>query len=575
MVGSAVIGWIAALVAFLPRYLDVKFPLWMSSIPISILGVLAALGVILGLSSGSYSKLKKKFTVQGGADPLVYTGLADLLVYIHSPFKSDSWIYWTIRGLISFLLTLLGGLIGPEGAAIEWAHALQSKRRVWSSRWFEQRRRTDTAVSVAAGLSAAFGAPFAGVLFSLELGIGGPTLYSAVSAISAFLGFRFLTMTFSIEEFNVSSVLAGFYFSSWLHGLAVALLGGIAGVVAGGMIHFILTTQVQLRRLFPQPAMRVCVATALLILLLLIHQQRYSSSQVLFEQVLWGRGGQGAAEVGFLFFYHTLCLVLILAGFGAVGIFWPLFSLGGILGFGIQNWLLYRLVNFSEGAGLIGAAAFLGAVLEVPFASIVLVYEVTQNVQMILPCAVACIIAKYCRQIVVGKALTVKTLELQGVSWISGRSLSVLDSLSVRETMVVDHTVVSEQDAVSELYAKLIESRYPFLPVISEHGMYKGVLTADMIQGSNPGQESVGRSNLLEAKDLLYQSRFKYPVVKVTDSLSAVSGLFDETPCVIVLSDEGRVLGLLLVYAVRLAYDNEMARQSSLFGLNEESRHAK
>ena len=58
----------------------------------------------------------------------------------------------------------------------------------------------------------------------------------------------------------------------------------------------------------------------------------------------------------------------------------------------------------------------------------------------------------------------------------------------------------------------------------------------------------------------------KFPTVKLSDRLSAISGKFDESPCVAVVTDEGKVAGLLFVHHVRLAYDRELARRALLAG---------
>src|SRR5687767_735863 len=52
---------------------------------------------------------------------------------------------------LSFLLALFGGRAGQEGAAIEAAQGVAMAARPRSARWFEQRRRTDAAIAVAAG----------------------------------------------------------------------------------------------------------------------------------------------------------------------------------------------------------------------------------------------------------------------------------------------------------------------------------------------------------------------------------------------------------------------------------------
>src|SRR6185437_2602269 len=105
-----------------------------------------------------------------------------------------------------FLLTLCGGIAGPEGAAVEISHALAMKLRARSARWFEQRRRTDAAMTLSAAVTAAFRAPFGGILLPIELGIGGRTLSSVISALTALLFSNFLARHFGIERFDIAGL---------------------------------------------------------------------------------------------------------------------------------------------------------------------------------------------------------------------------------------------------------------------------------------------------------------------------------------------------------------------------------
>jgi hypothetical protein len=69
-------------------------------------------------------------------------------------------------------------------------------------------------------------------------------------------------------------------------------------------------------------------------------------------------------------------------------------------------------------------------------------------------------------------------------------------------------------------------------------------------------------ARLIEAKDLLYRSGKKTPHVKTSDALPAVMALLEDFPCLPVVGDGGRVLGLLFVHNVRLAYERQVARSA-------------
>src|SRR3954470_9237276 len=102
MIESALSGIVAAVIVFLPRYLLVVFPGvdWFS--PVFILGI------------GALAMILQKFVLDTKKGSQNYDGMADLLIHIHAPFNPDSPLRWGIHALLSFLLTVFGGTVGPE-----------------------------------------------------------------------------------------------------------------------------------------------------------------------------------------------------------------------------------------------------------------------------------------------------------------------------------------------------------------------------------------------------------------------------------------------------------------------------
>jgi CBS domain-containing protein len=334
------------------------------------------------------------------------------------------------------------------------------------------------------------------------------------------------------------------------------------------MIRFIRYSQDSLLDLFQtQTWMRTLAGGVLLFLVASVYRTGHMPSPQILEEILWSRWSM--SQFGLLIATQVLSLALVLSGFGTIGLFWPLFMIGGLFGYGINHWVLGDISGFNAAAGLIGGAALWGAIFGAPVAGGVLAFEMSHNLQILLPALAAGFLAREIRYRSRVKPLIEKDLEARGLKLIEGRSASVLDSIHVREAMNTDHETVHEQEPVSELYHRLIKSRYPFFPVVTSQGAYRGLLTIDMVQEAWQSQEqekgeasSAVLGKLLEAKDLLYRSGFKTATVKVNDRLTATAGVFNNVPCVPVLGDDGRVLGLLFVYNVRLAYDREVARRS-------------
>ena len=579
MIASVLTGLFAALIVAFPQILrNSSSPVFAHfsatfgwNAPIFILGVTAVAMVM------------QRFFIDRKPGNRIYDGLADLFIHIHSLSSPDSAGRWGMRGFLSFLLNLFGGTVGPEGAAVELTHGLEIGTRSSSSRWFEQRRRTDVATALAAGISAAFSAPFAAVLLTIELGIGGRTLSAALSALAAFFGIRMIgaAVPFGVpfdEHLDLGSAVHGYkmgWTKEWLGFLLVTLGVGIA---SAGIIRFIRYCQESLLDLFQTETwMRTVAGGILLFLVVIVYKAGHAPSWHLLEQVLWSH--RTSSEIIILCLTQLLTLSLVLAAFGTVGFFWPLFVLGACLGFWFQQTGTLVGLSGSQGyssvAALAGATAIWGAVLGAPLTGAVLVFEMTQNFNVLAPCFLAGIGAREVRKFLKTRPLIDKDLEARGLPLLDGRSATVLHSILVKDAMVTDFESVYEHEPISDLHSRFLKSRHPFLPVVNRSGNYVGLLTIDMIQDgvfSLPGRSMTDEnqrlpadsplSSLFEVKDLLYKSRRKVPTVNASDALAVTTRIFDQNPCIAVLGDDSRVLGLLFAYNVRVAYDREVARRA-------------
>jgi H+/Cl- antiporter ClcA len=553
MIGAVGTGLLAAFVVTLPYWIQSWAPDLSS--PVFVLGVASVAMVI------------QRFVVDRRSGSRTYDGMADLFIHIHSPSSPDSALRWAMRGVTSLLLSICGGTVGPEGGAVEFGHALALATRARSARWFEQRRRTDASTALAAGVSAAFGAPFAGFLLPIELGMGGRAITAVIGSLIAFLAARLFKSVLGLTPLDFSGPLSGLRFLDARAWLGALIVGVGAGVLCAGIVRFFRYAQDSLLDLFQTQAwMRTLCAGVLLFLVILTYRSGHVQASALLEQVLSMQ--RTPSEAWLLLAMGTLSLAVVLAGFGTVGVFWPLFALGGFFGTGMDAWLLHGVSGVAGVAGLAGAASFWGAVLGAPVAGAVVAYELTQNLHVLLPCLLAGLVACEVRARLRTPALIQNDLDARGMTLIEGRSAGVLEAVSVRDAMVTDHEIVHEQEPVSEIYPRLLKSRYPFLPVVNSQNVYIGLLTVDLVQEAWQTQTAHANSSLaklLEAKDLLYRSGLRTPTVKANDRLSAARGVFETVPCVPVLSDDGRVLGLLFIHNVRLAYDREVARRSLTF----------
>ncbi len=562
-----VVGLLAALVVSAPQLLTSFAHRWLPSLsftaPIFVLVVTFVAAAL------------RRVAVERGASAREYHGLADLLVHVHSPGTPEPG-RWTLRGLVSFLLALFGGSAGAEGAAVEWSQAFAMRVRARGSRWFEQRRRTDAASTLAAGVAAAFGSPFAAVLLPIELGIGGRAASTVVTAFAAYLVSRAIASLGGLQTFDLGGTLYAFHFENWREWIGIPLIALAVGAFGAGLARFVRYCEESLLDLARAPArgqqlavpvLRTLLGGVLLFLVALVYKAGHAPAWSLLEQVLWGR--RSVSEVGLLVVSGTLSLSLVLSGFGTIGLLWPLFALGGILGWGLEQGVVEPLVGsapgFAAAAGLAGGAALWGAVLGAPLSGAVLGYELAHDVHVLVPCFLAGFLGREARRRLRTRSLVELDLGARGLVLLEGRSRSVLGAITVREAMVSDYQTVREHEPVSEIHARLLRTRSPFMPVVNAQGAYVGLITIDMVEEAWQAQSATSNSplsRLLEAKDLLYRSGFNVRTVREGDRLEVTHGMFNEIPCVPVLADDGKVAGLLYVYNVRLAYDREVERRS-------------
>jgi len=529
------IGLICAVTVSLPELI-------LRKVELDKAGYVMALALLAALAQRTYFK---RFPTTNR----VYDGMADFFIHIHSRYAQESPYKWIWRGCVSFFLNLFGAGVGIEGAAAEFSHGTAVAMRTRSERWSEQKRRTDVASAIAGALSAAFQAPFAAIIFCFEVGTGGRALSAIVSSISAYIGTLFLARKLGLETEWIAFFRAapvGEY--EWLKMGAIAVAGGLS---SWGVIRFIRYYQENLVDLFKhQVWVRTIAGGAILVVVQLLYPLGHGTPMVEITSLLMDTS-RAPAQLMIYLICKLLVLATVLASFGTVGIFWPLFMIGGVVG--------QAVIGGTIGL-FIGAAAVWAGVLGAPIAASALILEMTGSWKLMFAGLMTGVVANQIRIWLKQKALVHRDLESRGLALLDGRSANVLSSIMVADAMNTDHQTIFENELVGDLTDKFLNSKHPFLPVINRAGSYVGLLTLDLIQEGLEGEAR--HSKFFEVKDLLYKSKSKAQTVRASDTLAKTAGIFEDHPCVAVLGDAKQVLGLLFAYSVRAAYDREVARRA-------------
>ena len=385
-----------------------------------------------------------------GARRNSYLGVSETLVQIHSPETSEPAGRWIGAGIVSWFLSWVNGNTGPEGSAAELNYAILMRTRPSSARWFEQRRRTDAACMLASSIAAAFCAPFAAVLVPIELGIGGRVLSSVICALVASLGVKLGAAAFGLKLFDSDGTLDAVEFASF--GVGSFWWRSRFSVNRGSGFACVHRPEPQGNRA-SRPAMgqrtdpcrgnfsfpdRPCLSSLIGFAL----QDRPGS---FLTEV-------PASESGILFFAKCLSFVLILIGFGTAGVFWPIFSLGALLGFAMHHFVFESLLQnwfpgiegFAPMVALAAASSFWGAVLGLPIAGSVLVLEITGEPRVGVLCLGASLIANFVARKFMPPLMD-RDLASKGLRIMEGRSRTILETLRVSDAMVTDHETIHER----------------------------------------------------------------------------------------------------------------------------------
>ena len=499
-----------------------------------------------------------------------YSGIANLVLHIHRPPLPGSVARWILRSVASFVLFVFGGRMGPEGFVIEMVQGTAVATRGASSQWFEQLRRTDIACTLAAGVSVAFGAPFAGMVLPMELSIGGRYLAALLSSIAGFVVLR-VGEEFLFGEWLTSQVWEGAgeslqrlfeepYLLLWLLGIGVG-----SGVLAVFVIR--LTRQVfeSFHLIFARSRVRFWwVGLSLLMLAAWIRPSALFETSSLLEGLIASDATR--VEVIWMWVASFLMFTTIVSFLGSAGVLWPLLGLGGLFA-----WIVAQASGFGKVTlVLVGGTSLIAATLGAPLTGALLAFEVSHNFELLIFALLCSGVAVGVRKLLRTRTLIESDLESHHFELQGGRSKRILESIKVEKIMRVDYQSVRDNEDLDALYQTLKRSPYPFVPVVDRKGAYLGILTADVIEEawefqakSMEGTEARSVAKILEAKDLLYGTHAsRLRTVQAAQALSELSNVFDHTPVLPVVDESGEMRGLIFAHDTRIAYDAELARQS-------------
>lgn len=385
---------------------------------------------------------------------------------------------WRVA-LVKFLSTLLsvssGLTLGRQGPTVQIGAALAASlaRVVPTS---PKHRRQMIAAGAAAGLAAGFNAPIAGVLFVIEEllhDVSEITLETAI--IASFVG-AVVSRLLGGENFNLNREVSHSLTSFSAPEIPSFLLLGILAGLLGTLFNQGIITSLTLNRRLPLtlPA-RMALAGLVSGIAIALLPDRFNNNAGLREILLAGNVTIAAAALAFIAHFLLTCIAY---GAGTPGgLFAPTLVLGAALGHVVGTLQYYTLgVASPTTYALAGMGAFFSAVGKVPITSIVIVFEMTADFNLVLPLMIGSVVAYLVSSILTDSSLYQRLLEWNGIQPQAEPGSEGLDEVKAADVMQKKVETLPSQLTLDEAVKAFSRSHHRGFPVV-KNGRLVGIVT--------------------------------------------------------------------------------------------------
>lgn len=271
-------------------------------------------------------------------------------------------------------------------------------------------RHSLLATGAAAGLAAAFNAPLAGILFILEE-MRPQFRYNLISIKAVMIGVITASIVFRMFNGDQAVISVGKLDNApvhtlWLY-LVLGMLIGVAGVIFNRLIFL---SQDFFQSLYGGKLFRMVAVGGMIggmcgVLALLFSPAAGGGANL----IPLAAAGHFSISMLLIILMMRLVTTLVCFGSGAPGgIFAPMLALGTLMGmcFGMVAQHAFPLDHLQSATfAIAGMGALFAASVRAPFTGIVLVLEMTDNYQLILPMLITCLGATLVAQFLGGQPL--------------------------------------------------------------------------------------------------------------------------------------------------------------------------
>ncbi len=440
---------------------------------LSIVIVLGMVGLLVGGLMKVFVGYEKYHGVSGIMESVALLG--GRLPYKKIPFKA----------LASALSLGAGASVGPEDPSVQIGSNIGSFFGQWLG-VSEERVRLLVAAGAASAIAAAFNAPIAGVFFALEVILGEFTTRSfSTVVLSAVIASAFIQAVdsgnpiFGSLEYTLGDpAQLPFYV---VLGFGLALFSSVAIRFFHWQADF-WHNHIRL----PLPLETALTGVVVGLVGAFIFPQVLGPGEGFMHDVLTGHENL-ATELFIVLGIAKLIMTAISLGGGFVGgVFAPTLFMGITLGTAYGQ-LVGRLASVEvignpQAYAIAGMAGLMAGIVRAPITAILLVFELTDDYQLILPIMLTSVVCVFVVERIGPAGIYVLSLLKHGVRLQEGRDVDLMQGVLVEETMLQPAPSISFRATLSELRDALNDTNSRALPVVDDKGELAGIVTLSDLQ---------------------------------------------------------------------------------------------
>jgi chloride channel protein, CIC family len=497
-------------------------------------------------------------------------GLSSIIYAINKKFSTVE-LHKTYSHLVTSALTVgFGGSAGLEAPIAVTGSALGSN----TARNLLMNKADRTlllASGAAAGISAVFDSPIAGVVFSFEV------LLSEVS-IPAFIPLLIASATGAVisKVFN-SSPLFHLATDSWnVEAIPFYLiLGGLCGLVSTYMIRTALKTEGFFNKM-TKPFQKAIIGGIALGVLIFLFPPLYGEGYQITNMLMAGKYESLFSKSLFFDYQHTAWFVLAYAAImvlikvvaasitigagGNGGIFGPSLFTGSVLGFWFSHAVNFSQITYLNEQNFIAVAmgGLISGVLHAPLTGIFLIAELTGGYVLFIPLMIVSATSYFITRYYERNSIYTKTLIERGFL-AKDKDTALLSEVSIQNIIENDFSVLQPKQTLRELVGVLSKSSRNIFPVVSSKNRLVGIITIDDIR------EVMFKQKLYDTtlvRDLMSTPKV---TININGSAESAMKLFEEFEVwyIPVMDNDGLYLGFVSKTVILHQYRERLIEESA------------